>query len=200
MAEFNGSLNDTKRFSKGYNHFNKCNLPDYYQFDLAVDMTGLNCPNANRDFLASKNDLEQRDIERGNEDTSTYTENSGADIQDGDIVESSTSPSSPKTPKKIEAKTINDLIKLNEIYFEFDKWDITKRAEVELNKVIHIMNNEYPDMIIKIETHSDSRGNEYYNLLLSQKRAESIYNYLTSNDIPKSRILSYIGFGETKPV
>lgn len=198
-AEFNGSLNDTKRFSKGYNHFNKCNLPDYYQFNLAVDMTGLNCPNANQDFIANTKDLDRRDLEKGTEDTSTYTENSGLDINEGDIAQSNTSPSSPDTTKKV-AETINDLIKLNEIYFEFDKWDITKRAEVELNKVIHIMNEEYPDMIIKIETHSDSRGNEYYNLLLSQKRAESIYNYLLKNNISANRILSYVGFGETKPV
>ena len=62
------------------------------------------------------------------------------------------------------------------------------------------MNNDYPDMIIKIETHSDSRGDTDYNLTLSQKRAESIYKYLISKDISESRILSYIGFGEAKPI
>ena len=66
--------------------------------------------------------------------------------------------------------------------------------------MVSLMLEKYPNMIIKIETHSDSRGDTRYNLTLSQKRAESIYKYLISKDISKNRILSYVGFGETKPV
>ena len=62
------------------------------------------------------------------------------------------------------------------------------------------MINSYPNMVIKIETHSDSRGDYKYNLNLSKKRAESIYNYLISNHITANRILSYTGFGESKPL
>ena len=62
------------------------------------------------------------------------------------------------------------------------------------------MTQEYPDMVIKIETHSDSRGNNDYNMTLSQKRAESIYKYLVSQNISQNRILSYQGFGETRPI
>ncbi|WP_103068365.1 OmpA family protein [Aquimarina sediminis] len=203
IAEFNGTLNETVKYSKGYNHINSCELPDYYQFKLAIDISKLNCPNASRlvsipkkkmnSQFASVMPSEMDEVSRSNN-----TDSKG--ITPGDIVKSKTTPESlVKSDMKL-SKTINDLINLNEIYFDFDKWDITEKAEIELDKVVQIMKNDYPDMIIKIETHSDSRGEENYNLTLSQKRAKSIYNYLLSKNISKNRILSYVGFGESKPV
>ncbi len=202
-AEFNGSLNETIKYSKGYNHINKCDLPDYYQFKLAIDISELNCPNASSLVAIPKKKLEGRlaQVDPGDFDRtkrSNNTESGG--ISPNDIVQSNTPPKTGlETDSKLN-RTINDLINLNEIYFDFDKWDITPRAETELNKIVEVMTEEYPDMVIKIETHSDSRGNHDYNLDLSQKRAESIYNYLVSKDISENRILSYIGFGETRPV
>lgn len=203
MAEFNGTLNETIKYSKGYNHINSCELPDYYQFKLAIDISKLNCPNANRLVSIPKKEMNSRfsAVIPGETDelnTSNNTESGG--ITPGDIVQSKTAPESPLRSDMTLNKTINDLINLNEIYFDFDKWDITEKAEIELNKVVLIMKDDYPDMVIKIETHSDSRGGENYNLTLSQKRAESIYNYLLSKNISKNRILSYVGFGESKPV
>ncbi|GAA0722580.1 hypothetical protein GCM10009430_25130 [Aquimarina litoralis] len=198
IAEFNGSLNETKKYTKGYNHINKCNLPDYYQIKLAVDMSGLNCPNFNANFAARTKNLEKNIVEVNTANKSENTESTG--LNDNDIVNSNQDPSSNLSSDVKLDKTINDLIKLNEIYFEFDKWDITEKAEVELNKVVKLMKEDYPGMIIKIETHSDSRGNHDYNLDLSQKRAESIYNYLVGQEISRNRILSYQGFGETRPV
>ena len=200
-AQFNGSYSDVKRFSKGYNHFNECKLPDYYPFNLAVDMTELQCPFLPNDFTASSVDLDKLTLEKGSENSSKFTESTGVNLKENDVKKGTDLHTKTNIePTSKVTKTINELIELNEIYFEFDKWDITKRAEIELDKVVDIMKNKYPDMIIKIETHSDSRGNEYYNLLLSQRRAESIYHYLLSKNITSSRILSYIGFGETKPV
>lgn len=202
-AEFNGSLNETKKFSKGYNHINKCNLPDYYQLKLPVDISGLNCPNANTDFVSRTKDLERNTSETRTSDTSKNTQSTGFNpVNPGDVTKMKPSPKSGialASDIKI-SRTINDLIKLNEIYFEFDKWDITERAIVELTKVVKLMNEDFPDMVIKIETHSDSRGNTDYNLILSQKRAESIYKYLISQNISRNRILSYTGFGESKPI
>lgn len=198
IAEFNGSLNETKKYTKGYNHINKCNLPDYYQIKLAVDMSGLNCPNFNANFAAKTKNLEKNIVEVNTSNKSENTESTG--LNDNDIVNTNQNPTSELSSNMKLDKTINDLIKLNEIYFEFDKWDITEKAEIELNKVVKLMKEDYPGMIIKIETHSDSRGNHDYNLDLSQKRAESIYEYLVDQDISKNRILSYQGFGETRPV
>ncbi len=202
-ASFNGSLNETVKYSEGYNHINRCNLPDYYQFKLAIDISNLNCPNANRLVAIPKKETGSRfaHMQPGDFDEtsrSNHTESGG--ITPDDIVKS---PEPPKSSLKSDLglnRTINDLIDLNEIYFDFDKWDITEKAEIELDRVVRIMIEDYPNMVIKIETHSDSRGDENYNLDLSQKRAESIYNYLLSKNISKNRILSYVGFGESKPV
>ncbi len=197
-AEFNGSLNETKKYTKGYNHINKCDLPDYYQFKLSVDISGLNCPNWPTNLTASKKDVDANLINVNTSNKSDNTENTG-------LNPSNLNPNNNKLVSKSKSeiektKTLNDLIKLNEIYFEFDKWDITEKAIVELDKVVNLMVDDYPNMVIKIETHSDSRGNIDYNLTLSQKRAESIYKYLISKNISKNRILSYIGFGESKPI
>ncbi len=202
-AEFNGTLNETTKYSEGYNHINKCDLPDYYQFKLAIDISELNCPFANRLVSIPKKQFEGdlAQVQPGDFDKrrkANSTDSGG--ITPGDIVKSNKGPESPLNSDSKLSKTINDLINLNEIYFDFDKWDITEKAEVELDKVVSIMKDDYPDMIIKIETHSDSRGGENYNLTLSQKRAESIYNYLLSKNISENRILSYVGFGESRPV
>ncbi|WP_109437522.1 OmpA family protein [Aquimarina sp. AU119] len=202
-AEFNGTLNETVKYSKGYNHINSCNLPDFYQFKLAIDISELNCPNANRLASIPKKKMNNHFAavipgESDKVDKSNNTQSGG--IAPGDVVPSKTTPKSPLKSEIKLTKTINDLIDLNEIYFDFDKWNITPQAEKELDRVVQIMNEDYPDMVIKIETHSDSRGGENYNLTLSQKRAESIYNYLLGKNISKNRILSYIGFGESQPV
>jgi len=183
-------LNDTKKYTKGYNHINECNLPDYYQIKLALDISGLNCPNANKEL--DKNLVELN--------TANKSENSESPGINDDIADASKPPKSKTPSDSRKDSTINDLIKLNEIYFEFDKWDITKKAKIELDRVVKVMKTDYPNMIIKVETHSDSRGNHDYNLDLSQKRAESIFRYLVSQNISENRILSYQGFGETRPV
>jgi len=86
-------------------------------------------------------------------------------------------------------------IKIGIIYFDFSKSDIHNHAEIELNKVVMLM-NEYPDMIIKIESHTDSRGNDNYNEKLSDRRAKSTRDYIISQGINAKRIESAIGYGE----
>ena len=83
------------------------------------------------------------------------------------------------------------------IYFEFDKSDITMRAELELEKVLYAM-NEFPGIKIKIESHTDSRGADEYNLKLSDERAKSTWKYLLSKGIAPNRIESADGYGENR--
>ncbi len=90
---------------------------------------------------------------------------------------------------------IDDQIVINPIYFDFDKWDVRPDAEYELEKIVTVM-NEYPEMIIRIESHTDSRGDNDYNRILSDKRAKSTRDYIISRGIDKSRIQSAVGFGE----
>jgi outer membrane protein OmpA-like peptidoglycan-associated protein len=89
-------------------------------------------------------------------------------------------------------------IKINPIYFDFDKWNIRPDAALELNNVVNIM-KKYSDMIIEIGAHTDCRGSDAYNLDLSHKRAKSVREYLISQGISNNHVKS-VGYGETKPV
>ncbi|MDX6181555.1 OmpA family protein [Flavobacterium sp. Fl-77] len=83
------------------------------------------------------------------------------------------------------------------IYFDFDKFDITPLAVEELSKVVFLM-QKFPNIRIKIESHTDARGKDAYNLKLSDNRAKSTRDYIVSQGIEASRIESAIGYGETR--
>jgi outer membrane protein OmpA-like peptidoglycan-associated protein len=89
------------------------------------------------------------------------------------------------------------LADLNIIYFDFDKSYIRPDAAEELDKVVKLMVDEYPGMVIRLESHTDSRFSDEYNLTLSQKRATSTYQYFIDNGVDAARITKYEGFGET---
>ncbi len=88
-------------------------------------------------------------------------------------------------------------IKTEMIYFNFDKSSIRPDAAKELDKLVSVM-KEYPNMVIKIESHTDSRGSKVYNEYLSDKRAKSTRDYIISQGIDASRIESAIGYGENR--
>ncbi|WP_179376882.1 OmpA family protein [Winogradskyella wichelsiae] len=91
----------------------------------------------------------------------------------------------------------DDQIVINPIFFDFDKSNIRTDAEYELENIVDVM-RKHPEMVIKIESHTDSRGRDKYNLKLSDKRAKSTREYLLSREINPKRIESAIGFGETQ--
>ncbi|WP_431241337.1 OmpA family protein [Flavobacterium sp. P21] len=68
---------------------------------------------------------------------------------------------------------------------------------IELNKVVLLM-TQYPTVVIKIESHTDSRANDQYNLELSDRRAKTTRDYIISQGIAPERIESAIGYGETQ--
>lgn len=99
-------------------------------------------------------------------------------------------------------KPIEDIVLLADleiIYFDLDKSNIRPDAALELDKVVALM-NKYPGMVIRLESHTDSRANDLYNINLSNRRAKSTYDYIISNGIDASRITKYEGFGETQLV
>ncbi|WP_276573974.1 OmpA family protein [Solitalea lacus] len=89
-------------------------------------------------------------------------------------------------------------IKLENIYYDFDKWDIRNDAATELNRLVQIMKDN-PTVIVELGSHTDSRGAYNYNLKLSQKRAQSVVDYIISKGIEARRITAK-GYGESKPV
>jgi len=88
-------------------------------------------------------------------------------------------------------------VKTEMIHFDFDKSYIRNDASIELDKLVAVM-NEYPGMVIKIESHTDSRGTRAYNEYLSDKRAKSTREYLIDSGIAPERIESAIGYGEER--
>ena len=87
-------------------------------------------------------------------------------------------------------------IRLDKILYDYDKCDIKSRAAGELDRLVKLM-NDYPDMIIELSSHTDSRGSDAYNLKLSQCRADAAVAYIIGKGIVKSRIIA-VGYGETR--
>lgn len=106
----------------------------------------------------------------------------------------------PKPPEaeeeEIETITVNQSIRLNNIYYDFEKWDILPDAEEALDYLIEIM-DEYPEIVVELSSHTDSRGRDVYNKDLSQKRAESAKYYMVENGIDPNRIKP-VGYGEER--
>lgn len=85
---------------------------------------------------------------------------------------------------------------LQPIFFEFNKSNITASGAEELDKLVVVM-NEHPNMVIFAKSHTDNRGNDKYNLNLSERRAKATVQYIISKGIDKDRI-SGQGFGESE--
>ena len=104
---------------------------------------------------------------------------------------------SNKADLSLEPLIIDNQIVINPIFFDFDKSNIRTDAEYELENIVDVM-RKHPTMVIKIESHTDSRGRDKYNMKLSDRRAKATRDYLLSRDIDASRIESAIGFGESQ--
>ena len=94
----------------------------------------------------------------------------------------------------IEELIVETKVELNNIYFDFDKFNITSKAAFELDKLVAVM-NKYPEMNIIVESHTDSRGSSSYNKGLSERRAKATVQYVISKGINEDR-LKAIGMGE----
>ncbi|MDC0096908.1 OmpA family protein [bacterium] len=99
--------------------------------------------------------------------------------------------------KPIEEIIVEDQIVLNPILFDLDKSNIKAQAAFELDKVVSVM-NKYPEMVIAVGAHTDSRATDAYNLRLSEARAQSTVQYIISKGINAKRI-SGKGYGESQP-
>lgn len=97
----------------------------------------------------------------------------------------------------IDKIIVDGAVELEPIYFDFDKSNITSQAAFELDKLVQVM-NKYPDMVIDVSAHTDSRGSDSYNMRLSDRRAKTTVQYVISKGIDATRI-SGAGKGETMP-
>lgn len=90
------------------------------------------------------------------------------------------------------------MIKINPIYFDLDKWFIRPDAQLELERVVRIM-QKYPKLEINLGSHTDSRARDSYNWGLSNRRAKSSKDWIVKHGISATRIKAQ-GYGETELV
>ena len=93
---------------------------------------------------------------------------------------------------------IGQVVRLNNVFFDFDKFNLRNESFVELDRVVQLL-KENPGIEIEMSAHTDSKGADDYNFRLSDDRARSVREYIVSKGIDEKRIVSQ-GYGETKPV
>jgi len=93
---------------------------------------------------------------------------------------------------------VGNIFVLRNIYFDFDKAILKPTSNKELNNLLQLLEKN-PAMNIEISGHTDSKGSDEYNKILSKKRAQAVVNWLVSKGISKDR-LTYEGYGESRPL
>ncbi len=86
----------------------------------------------------------------------------------------------------------------SKVLFATDKSDLSEKSKSTINDLATIL-NKYPDTDLTIQGHTDSSGPDAYNQTLSEKRAESVANYLKMQGVTSDRLTS-LGFGESQPI
>ncbi|MCS7028425.1 MAG: OmpA family protein [Bacteroidia bacterium] len=99
---------------------------------------------------------------------------------------------------KLEKLKKDKPVPLNHIYFDFDSYKLKPESYIELDKVVRLM-QENPEIRIELSAHTDDRGKDDYNMILSNNRAKAAAEYIISKGIDKNRIVPR-GYGETKPI
>jgi outer membrane protein OmpA-like peptidoglycan-associated protein len=93
---------------------------------------------------------------------------------------------------------VDQVFRLENIYYDFDKWNIRPDAAAELDKVVTFLNDN-PDITVELGSHTDSRGSFKYNERLSDRRATSAVEYIISKGVSDKRITAK-GYGEKQLV
>jgi outer membrane protein OmpA-like peptidoglycan-associated protein len=93
---------------------------------------------------------------------------------------------------------VGTVVRLKNIYFDFDKTTLKAESYVELNKVVDFLTLN-GRVEIEIEGHTDNKGSDEYNQNLSQGRSQSVVDYLVQQGIESGRLTAR-GFGESKPI
>jgi peptidoglycan-associated lipoprotein len=96
----------------------------------------------------------------------------------------------------LEKIVIDKSFVLENIYYDLDKYNIREDAAEELDKLVEILEDN-PTIKIELSSHTDTRGEDEYNMRLSQRRAESAVNYIISKGIAPERMVAR-GYGETQ--
>ncbi len=87
---------------------------------------------------------------------------------------------------------------LHNVFFAVDSWELRKESLIELERLFRLLDNN-PGLVVEIGGHTDSTGSDEHNLILSEKRAMTVREYLIERGISQER-LQYKGYGESEPL
>lgn len=99
---------------------------------------------------------------------------------------------------EFELVSISKPIQIDNIFYEFGKWDLTASSEKALEGLVKLLNDN-PNITIEIASHTDMKGNEEFNMNLSEKRAQSVVDFLVRSGIESERLTAK-GYGKSKPM
>ena len=97
----------------------------------------------------------------------------------------------------VEEREGQKVVKMDDFYFDTSSTQLTDEIKSELNKVVDFV-KAFPQVQLRIETYTDSRGGSSTNFRLTQGRSDNIKKYLVENGVPATSILYSIGYGEEK--
>lgn len=98
----------------------------------------------------------------------------------------------------LEPLEVGRTIRINNLFFDFGKWDIRSESHADLNRLVALLKSS-PTMRIQLSGHTDDVGSDKDNVALSEKRAQSVLQYLIDNGVDAGRLTAK-GFGKTKPI
>jgi flagellar motor protein MotB len=93
---------------------------------------------------------------------------------------------------------VGEKMQLANVFYEIDSWQLKQESMTELNNLVHLL-LENKNLVMEIGGYTDSTGSGQYNMILSEKRALSVVNYLIKNGIASER-LTHRGYGNTSPL
>ena len=99
--------------------------------------------------------------------------------------------------QELQVAQLGAPIALDNIFYDFGKWTLTDSSKVELEKLVKILTDN-PNITIELGAHTDNIGDEASNQILSQKRAQSVVDFLISMEINADRLTAK-GYGESSP-
>lgn len=146
-----------------------------------------------------------------------WTHGDGDDDGDGVLNSMDKCPNTPKgtsvdatgcpivtpAPEPMAAPVVlpkEEIITIRDVHFEFNKATLTPGDKQQLDMVATKLKTEAPNVQLHVSGHTDSVGSDAYNQKLSQKRAQSVTDYLVSAGIPRASFVSVEGDGEARPV
>ncbi len=113
-------------------------------------------------------------------------------------VQAFSSDDTAQVAAMMQAMLRNKAYRMADIYFDFNSFELNEETKTALQEIVLLLRKN-PLLKVEIASHTDMRGEEEYNLYLSQKRAEAVVGYLIENGIHEERLTAK-GYGEGQPL